>query len=323
MVDRTTMEAMLPKAFRGSEGLGPSASGKVREWRGLGDGRRLLVTTDRISAFDRVIGAVPWKGQVLNELSAWWNAETADILPNHLLSQPDPNASIVMECRPLPVEVVVRGYITGVTSTSLWQRYAEGDRRIYGYDFAERLEKNRPLPEPIITPTTKAEAGAHDERLDWDEVPERGLVDTKLWARVMEAALALFARGTGLAARGGLILVDTKYEFGIDLAGRLVLIDEIHTPDSSRFWKAESYESRLASGLEPENLDKEFVRMKYARLGYRGEGPIPVLDGDAWVDTGLLYQTAFEALTGLVFRPGDYPIGPRLEKNLEKAGIRI
>ncbi|HEY9055061.1 MAG TPA: phosphoribosylaminoimidazolesuccinocarboxamide synthase [Rectinemataceae bacterium] len=323
MVDRTRMEAALPMAFRGLGGAPGRSSGKVREWRDIGGGRRLLVTTDRISAFDRVIGAVPWKGQVLNQLSAWWNGKTADILPNHLESIPDPNASIVRECRPLPVEVVVRGYITGVTSTSLWQRYAEGDRRIYGYDFPEGLEKNRPLPEPIVTPTTKAEAGTHDERLDRDEVVLKGLVEKKLWDQVLDAALALFERGSELAAKGGIILVDTKYEFGIDTEGRLVLIDEIHTPDSSRFWKADTYESRLASGQEPENMDKEFVRMKFARLGYRGEGPIPEMEISTWVETGLLYQRAYEAITGLAFEPSEYPVEPRLEKNLEKAGIRV
>jgi phosphoribosylaminoimidazole-succinocarboxamide synthase len=315
---------MLSGTFLGLDDSIPGKrSGKVRDWYALPGGRRLLVTTDRISAFDRVIGAVPWKGQVLNELSAWWNRRTADIVPNHLISVPDPNASIVLETRPLPVEVVVRGYITGVTSTSLWRRYSEGERSIYGYSFPKGLVKNGRLPGPIVTPTTKAEAGAHDERLTCAEVVERGFVDEALWRKTVDAALALFRRGTEVAAKAGLILVDTKYEFGLGPDGALTLIDEIHTPDSSRFWKAGSYEERVAEGKEPELFDKEFVRLKYAELGYQGDGPIPKLPPSVWAETGALYQRAFEALTGGSFKPGSYPVGPRLLDNLSRTGVRV
>ncbi len=324
MMDQKSIEAMLPNAFMG---LGPTArerhSGKVRDWYALDDGTRLMVTTDRLSAFDRIVSAVPWKGQVLNELSAWWNARTSDIAPNHLVSVPDPNVSIVREASPLSVEVIVRGYITGVTSTALWRRYSEGERRIYGYDFPEGLSKNQRLPEPIITPTTKAEAGQHDERLTVAEVTEKGYVAKKTWDRVMEIALALFARGTEIAKAGGLILVDTKYEFGIGPDGEVMLIDEIHTPDSSRFWKLGSYAGRLAEGREPELFDKEFVRMRYADIGYRGDGEIPALPDSVWARTGLLYQEAYELLTGRAFEPAAYPAAGRVMANLNKRGIQL
>lgn len=324
MMERDGIMAMLPKAFMG---LGESGrekhSGKVRDWYDLGDSTRLMVTTDRLSAFDRVVSAVPWKGQVLNELSAWWNEKTADIAPNHLISVPDPNVSIVREVAPLSVEVIVRGYITGVTSTALWRRYAEGEREIYGYRFPEGLRKNQRLPQPIITPTTKAEAGQHDERLTVAEVADKGFVDRKRWDRVMEIALALFARGSEIAEKAGLILVDTKYEFGVDSQGEVTLIDEIHTPDSSRFWRRGSYAERFANGQEPELFDKEFVRMRYADIGYRGDGPVPSLPDSVWADAGALYQTAYELLTGTIFVPGEYPVEPRLRKNLEKAGISL
>jgi phosphoribosylaminoimidazole-succinocarboxamide synthase len=295
----------------------------VRDWYALQDGSRLMVTTDRLSVFDRVVAAVPWKGQVLNELSAWWNKNTADIAPNHLVSVPDPNVSIVRDASPLSVEVIVRGYITGVTSTALWRRYSEGERKIYGYEFPESLRKNQRLPSPIITPTTKAEAGQHDERLTIAEVVERGFVEKKTWNHVMEIALALFARGTEIAEKAGLILVDTKYEFGLGADGKVMLIDEIHTPDSSRFWRSGSYEERFAEGREPELFDKEFVRMRYAETGYRGDGKIPVLPDSVWADAGVLYQTAYELLTGRVFIPGEYPVEGRLLTNLEKAGIDL
>jgi phosphoribosylaminoimidazole-succinocarboxamide synthase len=324
MVDYKSVVETLPKAFLGlGDEIPGKRSGKVRDWYSMPGQTRLMVTTDRISAFDRVLGAVPWKGQVLNQLSAFWNEATRDIVANHLISLPDPNVAIVRETKPLPVEVIVRGYITGVTSTSLWRRYSEGDRNIYGYDFPEGLEKNRPLPAPIITPTTKAEAGMHDERLTCAEVVSGGFVDPSTWKKVMEIALALFDRGTRLSEKSGVILVDTKYEFGLDDAGGIVLIDEIHTPDSSRFWKLDSYESRLAAGREPEIFDKEFVRMKYVESGYRGEGEIPDLPESVWAEASQLYQAAYEMVTGKRFEAGSYPVGKRILENLDSAGVKI
>lgn len=310
---------MLGREFSGG-GL-PAAgrqSGKVREWYALPDGRRFMATTDRISAFDRVIGAVPWKGQVLNQLSAWWFANTGDIVPNHLLEVPDPNVSIVREVDPVPVEVIVRGYITGVTSTALWYRYSQGEREIYGYRFPDGLRKNGKLPEPIVTPTTKGGPTGHDERLTCAEVVSGGFVERGLWDRVMDAALALFRRGTERAREAGLILVDTKYEFGIDAGGVLTLIDEVHTPDSSRYWNASSYDERFEAGAEPENYDKEYVRMRYAALGYRGDGPIPPLPPQVWADVSRLYRDVYERLCGERFVPAAYPADERIARLLDR-----
>lgn len=290
--------------------------GKVRVSYQLENGNRLFVTTDRLSAFDRVIAGVPYKGQVLNELAAWWFAQTSDIVANHVVSVPDPNVLIARNATPLPVEVVVRGYITGVTSTSLWQQYADGARTIYGHPFPDGLRKNTPLPYALITPTTKAENGGHDEPLTVAEVMSRNLVPSKLWGDTVEAALRLFQRGQQVAANAGLILADTKYEFGLDDDGRLMLIDEMHTPDSSRYWIAETYEARLAAGEEPESLDKEVVRRALLATGYRGEGPPPALPDEVWQETSARYIDAYERLTGTTFQPGAYPVGPRILEHL-------
>ncbi|HET7377882.1 MAG TPA: phosphoribosylaminoimidazolesuccinocarboxamide synthase, partial [Anaerolineae bacterium] len=195
-------------------------SGKVRDWYPLGDGRRLLITTDRLSAFDRILARVPFKGQVLNQLAAWWFDQTADVIDNHKISLPDPNALVATEVDPFPVEVIVRGYITGVTTTALWYRYSVGEREIYGYRFPEGLRKNDRLPEPIITPTTKGGATGHDERLTCAEVVEKKLMDANTWDQVQNAALKIFKRGQEIAAKAGLILVDTKYELGRAPDGR-------------------------------------------------------------------------------------------------------
>jgi phosphoribosylaminoimidazole-succinocarboxamide synthase len=295
--------------------------GKVRHSWAIGDDRRLIVTTDRLSAFDRVLAGVAYKGQVLNELSAWWFERTADIVPNHVVSLPDPNALLARAARPLPVEVVVRGHITGVTDTSIWGMYAEGRRSMYGYDFPDGLRKNTPLPQHIVTPTTKAFDGGHDEPLSCTEVVERALLPADLWERVMDAALAIFGRGVELGARAGLILADTKYEFGLTSDDELILIDEVHTPDSSRWWVADSYEERLAAGEEPESLDKEVVRRAFAAIGYKGNGPVPEVDPDVWTATTQRYISAYERLTGTYFEPGSYPVADRLVANLEKAGL--
>ena len=295
--------------------------GKVRDWYSLEGGRRLLVTTDRLSAFDRSLARVPYKGQVLNQLAAWWFAQTESLIANHLISTPDPNAAVVTEVEPFPVEVIVRGYISGVTSTALWYRYSLGERDLYGYRFPDGLRKNEALPEPIITPTTKGGPTGHDERLTCAEVVERGLLDAQTWDYVQSAALAIFKWGQSLAQRAGLILVDTKYEFGRHPDGRVMLIDEVHTPDSSRFWKADSYAERLAVGEEPENFDKEFVRLAYAKQGYRGEGEPPAMPDSLWVAASQRYIAIYEMLTGQPFAPGAYPVEPRLVENLRAARV--
>jgi phosphoribosylaminoimidazole-succinocarboxamide synthase len=318
MLDENTIRSLIPHAFTGVDlpALGARESGKVRDFFVV-DGRRVLVTTDRLSAFDRILTAVPYKGQVLNQLSAFWFARTADIVANHVIDVPDPNVTVAHECEPFEVEVVVRGYISGVTQTALWYRYSLGERHIYGYDFPEGMRKNQALPEPIITPTTKGRAGEHDERITCAEVLERGLLDPETWEQVQAAALAVFRRGQEIAQAGGLILVDTKYELGRLPDGRIALIDEVHTPDSSRFWVAESYEARLAAGEEPENFDKEFLRLWYAERGYRGDGEPPEATEDLIAQVSQRYIACYERLTGQAFEPAAYPVGERLQ------GLRV
>ena len=323
MVSEVQIRAVLPIALDETNlPLPGKQSGKVRDWYQLSEGRRLLITTDRLSAFDRILARVPFKGQVLNQLSAWWFDQTRDLIANHKIEVPDPNALIATEVEPFTVEVIVRGYITGVTTTALWYRYSLGERDIYGYHFPEGLRKNEVLPEPIITPTTKGGPTGHDERLTCAEVVERHLLDAKTWDQVQAAALAIFKRGQEIARKAGLILVDTKYEFGRAPDGTVMLIDEVHTPDSSRFWKADSYPERFAKGKEPENFDKEFVRLAYADQGYRGDGPIPLMPNDLWIAASQRYVTIYEMLTEQTFEPGDYPIGPRLARSLNNIRMR-
>lgn len=293
-------------------------SGKVREsWR-LPSGDRLLVTTDRLSALDRVIGLVPHKGQVLNELAAWWFQRTSDIVANHVVSVPDPNALIAREAATLPIEVVVRERLTGSTSTSILPRYQAGERELYGHRLPDGLVPHGPLPMPIITPTTKAEVGEHDVPITVDAVVDDGLLEPGLWAEVQKVALELFERGSRLATEAGFVLADTKYEFGLDDDGQLMVIDEMHTPDSSRYWNAEGLDDRLASGLAPEGFDKEPVRLALAEVGYRGDGPPPELDPAIWTQTSHRYVELFERLTGKTFEPGDRPIHDRLHRNLQE-----
>lgn len=317
LLDEHYFAARLGDALAGVDlpGLGVRVRGKVRDIYAHGD-KLILVTTDRLSAFDRILGLVPFKGQVLNQLAAFWFDQTRDVVPNHLVAVPDPNVTVARRCRPLAVEVVVRGYITGVTSTALWQRYSQGERDIYGLRFPDGLQKNDPLPAPILTPTTKAADGGHDERITPAEITARGLMTPAQWDEVVAAALALFARGQQIAARAGLILVDTKYEFGLDDGDRITLIDEIHTPDSSRFWIAATYAERRAAGLEPENFDKEFVRLHYAARGYRGEGePLP-LPPDLAAQAAARYAAAYTMLTGCPLTPGETPAAQRIARNV-------
>lgn len=326
MLDATTIRAALPLALGHIDlpELGSAQSGKVRESFARGD-TRLLVATDRLSAFDRILARVPYKGQVLNQLAAFWFERTRDIIPNHVLAIPDPNITLARECTPFPVEVVVRGYVTGVTSTSLWHHYERGARELYGIRLPDGLRKNDPLPTPLITPTTKAAAG-HDDRLTSSEVVDQGYVPAGDWDVVQRAALALFARGREIALAGGLILVDTKYEFGRAPGGQITLIDEIHTPDSSRFWLADSYAQRHARGEEPESFDKELVRLWYAEHGYRGDGDPPAMPDDLIVQTSQRYIAVYEMLTGTVFQPAEYPADERIRKVLslgvQSPGVR-
>ena len=311
MIDRQTIREAIPGALLRTElpDLGERIEGKVRDIY-LQKGQRVLITTDRVSAFDRVLGAIPFKGQVLNQLSAWWFDQVEDIVANHVLAVPDPNVTVGAEAEALPVEVIVRGFITGVTSTSLWTLYDQGVDRPYGLDLPPGLSKNDALPEPVITPTTKATGGAHDERLTSDEVVAHGLVEPGLWEQVQQAALEIFKHGQRVAAEAGLILVDTKYEFGM-IDGELALIDEVHTPDSSRYWIADTY------GLgEPENYDKEFLRLWFVGEGYRGDGPAPSMPDEFVAEVAERYIDTYQRLTGEKFEPGEQPAADRIRRAL-------
>ena len=294
-------------------GFGQKFTGKVRDMYAH-DGSRILITTDRVSAFDVVLGTIPFKGQALNQLSAWWFERTKDIVPNHVLSVPDENVTVAREAQPLPVEVIVRGFITGVTKTSLWSLYDSGMREAYGIKLPDGLQKNDALPFPIITPTTKAKAGGHDERLTRTEILERGLVSLEIWEQVERVAVALFKRGQEIARVAGLVLVDTKYEFGL-IDGQLVLIDEIHTPDSSRYWTLKSVELDTRN---PKNFDKEFLREWFVERGYKGDSTPPIMPPEFVAQVAARYIAAFDKLTGLEFKPGALPANTRIQKNLEQ-----
>ena len=231
--------------------------GKVRENYDLPDGRRIIITTDRISAFDRVLASIPHKGAILTQIARFWFEETADIAANHVVAYPDPNVVVGKRLDILPVEIIVRGYLAGTTDTSILTRYKRGERTIYGITFPDGMRDNEALPAPIITPTSKAFDGGHDEPLTAAEIVEKGLLTEAEWDEVSSTALKLFARGQEIAAKRGLILADTKYEFGKDADGNILLADEIHTPDSSRYWMAESYGRRFSAGERPESFDKE------------------------------------------------------------------
>jgi phosphoribosylaminoimidazole-succinocarboxamide synthase len=282
------------------DGFGAAGHGKVRDFYELPGDRRLLVTTDRQSAFDYVLGEIPFKGQVLNELSAFWFGQTANIVPNHLLEIPDPNVALVKKAKMFPVEVIVRGYLTGVTDTSIWVMYQNGQREMYGLQFADGLRKNQVLPSPIITPTTHAEVGGHDKPLSGREIVENGIIAAETWAEIERAALALFRRGQEICRAAGLILVDTKYEFGV-IDGKVAIVDEVHTPDSSRFWLADSYAERFGNGQEPENFDKEFLRLWLREQGYGGNGAPPPLSDEIVAKLSQRYQACYERITGKTF----------------------
>jgi phosphoribosylaminoimidazole-succinocarboxamide synthase len=296
-------------------GLGERYEGKVRD-NYTRNGRRFIVVTDRISAFDRILGTVPFKGQVLNRLAAWWFAKTAHVAKNHFLRVPDPNVLECVECQPLPVEMVVRAYITGATATSMWTHYAAGERVFCGHPLPDGLQKNQRLERPLLTPATKAPKGEHDVSASREEILAGGKIAPADFDRAAEIALALFATGQKICAERGLILVDTKYELGIDPSGTIVVIDEIHTPDSSRFWIDKTYAERFASGLDPEPLDKDFVRRYYTALDYRGDGEPPELPPDVRIGAAKRYIEAFERITGEAFEPNTEPPLPRIARNL-------
>ncbi len=288
--------------------------GKVRDSYDLADGRRLIVATDRLSAFDRILCAVPFKGEVLTQTARYWFDATADICANHVLAYPDPNVVLARRLDILPVEVVVRGYLAGTTGTSLLTMYRAGQREMYGITLPDGMRDNERLPHPVLTPTSKAAAGGHDAPLTPGGIVSEGLLSAVQWAQLADRALALFTRGQAMAAERGLILADTKYEFGLDAEGRIVLADEIHTPDSSRYWKADSYEARFAAGARPESFDKDFVRSWVAARCDPYRDPVPAIPDDVVLATSALYLEAFETITGqaLALPPADAP--PTLDR---------
>jgi phosphoribosylaminoimidazole-succinocarboxamide synthase len=286
--------------------------------------RRIIIVTDRLSAFDAVVGTIPFKGQVLNQLAEFWFEHTAAIAPNHMIAVPDPNVMIARECEPLPVELVMRAYLTGVTSTSIWKAYEAGARTFCGHALPEGMRKNQPLPRPILTPSTKAAKGDHDVSVSRDELLAMGRIAPALFDRAAELAAQLFAAGQAHAASRGLILADTKYEIGLDRSrpdgDQLVIIDEIHTPDSSRYWHADDYEARLARGDEPRSLDKEYVRRWLAGdAKWSGDGPPPVMPDEIRIEAARRYVASYEIVTGRRFVPDPRPPVSRIAAALAAA----
>ena len=316
-------------------GAGIKYTGKVRDNYIL-DNKIVLVTTDRISAFDVVITTLPFKGQVLNQMSQFWFEKTNHIIPNHVIEIPDPNVTVARKCKPVMVEFVVRGYITGVTTTSIWYNYERGVREFCGHKLPDGLKKDQKLPEPLLTPSTKAEKGQHDESVSREEVIKRGLMSADEFDKIAESSMRLFELGQRIAALQGIILVDTKYEFGYDENGRLTLIDEVHTPDSSRFWFANTYEELFRQGKEQHNpnrersigpsrnsdlgIDKEYVRKWLADKGFMGDGPVPEIPDDIRIEAARRYIEAYELVTGKKFEASAGNPTERIRRNLISKG---
>lgn len=310
---RTLSDAFIPE-------LPGYYKGKVRENYDLADGRRIIIATDRLSAFDIILTSIPFKGEILTQTARYWFEETADICPNHVLEYPDPNVVVGTRLDILPVEIVVRGYLAGTTSTSILTRYRRGEREMYGMRLPDGLRDNEKLAEPVITPTSKAADGGHDEPLSRAEILEQGLLTQAQWDTVSDYALKLFARGQARAAERGLILADTKYEFGTDKNGTIILADEIHTPDSSRYWIAASYEQALAGGTRPDSFDKDFIRSWVAARCDPYKDPIPRIPDEIVEQASRIYAQAYEAITGKQFVPdlsGDTVLD-RIRSNLAR-----
>ncbi|MCA9695417.1 MAG: phosphoribosylaminoimidazolesuccinocarboxamide synthase [Myxococcales bacterium] len=306
-----TLDALGPEF----DALGRRYEGKVRE-NFTRDGERIIIVTDRVSAFDVILGTIPFKGQVLGGLASHWFSATRDLARNHLIESPDLQVMRVVECALVPVEFVVRGYLTGVSGTSIWTAYARGDREFCGHPLPEGMRRHQRLPTPLVTPTTKAPKGEHDLGVSRAWIVERGLLSADDFDLLAARALTLFARGQALARERGLLLVDTKYEFGKAPDGEYLVIDEIHTPDSSRYWFADGYEDAYARGDDPKSMDKEFVRRWLAARGYRGDGPPPPLPDEVRIEAALRYIETYERVTGTRFTPALEPPIPRLRRLL-------
>lgn len=312
-LDYTLAEAALPE-------LPNYYRGKVRENYDLPDGSRILIASDRISAFDVNLAVIPLKGQVLTGVARYWFNATRDICANHVIDYPDPNVLVSRHLAMMPVEIVVRDYLAGTTSTSILQMYKQGKRRMYGHDFPDGLSDNQKLPVTILTPTTKADQGDHDAPLSGDEVVSRKLLTGRQWSDVSAIALKLFSRGREMAAQRGLILVDTKYEFGFDASGAIVLADEVHTPDSSRYWLGDTYAAKFAKGEAPDTFDKDFVRRWVVSQCDPYKDKIPPIPKDVILQAAAIYVSAYEKITGSRFPLPDPSVPPltRVRENLRK-----
>src|SRR3990167_5758770 len=320
-MDKQTIEQNLTRVLEKTnfKGLGERRQGKVRDIYTQPD-KIILVSTDRYSAFDRNLALIPFKGQVLTQVSRWWFEKTKDIIQNHLIESPDPNVVVVKKTKVVPIEMVVRGYITGVTGTSLWTLYQKGQRDFGDFVLPDGMKKNQKLDNPVLTPTTKFET--HDRPLSSKDVVDGNYMTKEQWEKVANISLKLFKRGQEIALQKGLILVDCKYEFGLTPEGEIILIDEIHTPDSSRYWQAKTYQERIAQGLEPENFDKEFLRLWFKDNcdPYKDE-KLPEAPADMVTELSRRYIQICEQITGIPFKVETGDIEKRIENNLRKYQI--
>ncbi len=321
-MNKQTIEQNINRVLEKTDftNLGEKRQGKVRDIYTQKD-KIILVSTDRYSAFDRNLALIPFKGQVLTQVSKWWFEHTKDIIQNHIIENPDPNVVVVKKCSVIPIEMVVRGYITGVTGTSLWTLYNSGQRDFGDFALPDGMKKNQKLEKPLLTPTSKSDD--HDKPLTAKEILEQNIVSKDLWQELAETAIKLFLRGQELALAHGLILVDTKYEFGLTDDGKLMLIDEIHTPDSSRYWQANTYQARIDQGLEPQNFDKEFLRLWFKANSdpYKDE-ILPKAPSDMIAELSSRYIQIYEQMTGEKFETDfNIPIIDRIAKNLKKYNI--
>ena len=317
-MDKQTITQHINRVLKETnfQNLGEKKTGKVRDIY-LQNDKLLLVSTDRHSSFDRIIAHIPFKGQVLTQISHWWFEQTKDIIKNHVLDMPDPNVVVGKKCTLIPLEMVVRGYITGVTGTSLWTLYQKGERNFGEFSLPDGLRKNQKLEQPVVTPTTKSDE--HDRPITGPQAVTEGILTQTHWQQVRDTALKLFRRGQEIAASRGLILVDTKYEFGLDDSGEVTLIDEIHTPDSSRYWQANSYQARIDQGLEPENFDKEFLRLWFKdNCDPYNDATLPAAPAEMVAELASRYIQIYEQITGQTFQTDmETPIAERIEQNLK------
>ena len=311
----TQLDKTLNNSIADLDNLGRHYRGKVRD-NYYFDNQILMVTSDRVSAFDHVLGTIPFKGQILSEIASFWFDKTKEIVPNHFIKSIDPQVLLVKEAKPLPVEVIVRRYITG----SLWRDYENSKHHVYDLDFGDNLKKNQRFSSAMLTPSTKEDYGKHDMPISRKEIINQKLVDKEIYEKAEEYALALFSEGEKWAKKQGLILVDTKYEFGL-VDGELIVIDEIHTPDSSRYWIESEYEKRFSAGEDQLMLDKENMRQWLISKGFSGEGTPPELEDDIRILLSEKYMELYKILTGKDFIPSSGDVSNRIQNNIKNAGF--